>query len=308
MGHEPILVVEDLNRSFDHKKVIHHVSFTVDEGDIFGFLGPNGCGKTTIIRMILGLIKPDSGTVKINGYDIKKEFLKAVAHVGAVVETPTFYTNLTGYQNLLLIKNLYPNLSKSRIDEVLQLVGLSSKAKNKVSTYSLGMKQRLGLARTLLNHPKIVFLDEPTNGIDPKGVSDLRELIVSLAKKENITFFITSHILHEIEQVCNKVAVLKEGHLIAIGTVKDLISKDTEKIEIVTTSKKQAIALIAPISYVESVVESEEGIIVTLEKNHTNQLNRLLIENGVDLAYVIPKNQSLESIFFELTGGDDSNG
>ncbi|OIJ15209.1 hypothetical protein BKP35_05010 [Anaerobacillus arseniciselenatis] len=297
-----ILQVHDICRYFDEKEVIHNVSFQVEEGDIFGFLGPNGAGKTTIIRMILGLIKSDSGTIKINNYDIKSQFLNAINKVGAVVETPTFHENLSGYQNLLLIKNLHPELPKSRIDEVLEIVGLTSRAKDKVHKYSLGMKQRLGLARALINYPKIVFLDEPTNGIDPQGVVQLRELIVQLAIEEKITFFITSHILHEIEQICNKVAVIKGGHLVAHGYVKDLLSKEVETVDIVTEYKKDALKLMKPLDFIEDMVEIETGVRVSLKTGHSGELNKLL-NNHLQVDYLIPVHQSLENVFFELTGG-----
>jgi ABC-type multidrug transport system ATPase subunit len=162
---------------------------------VFGFLGPNGAGKTTTIRMILGLIKADSGSAEINGYDTKKDFLKAISSVGAVIKTPEFYSYLSAYQNLALIRNLHPNVPKKRIGEILDIVGLADRAADKVDTYSLGMKQRLGIARALLNYPKLVILDEPTNGLDPQGIKEVREMILQLALEQDITFFISSHLL-----------------------------------------------------------------------------------------------------------------
>jgi len=210
-----VLEVFRINKSFGSKRVVSDLSFNVAKGDIFGFLGPNGAGKTTTIRMMLGLISIDSGSVKINGFDIRKNFSQAIGRVGAVVETPNFHLYLSGYRNLKLVANLHPEVPKSRIEEVLEIVGLASRAGDKVKTYSLGMKQRLGLARALLNQPSLVFLDEPTNGLDPQGIIEIREMISQLAIEQDITFFITSHQLHEVEQICNKVAILKEGRLLA---------------------------------------------------------------------------------------------
>ena len=178
-----VLKCENLHKSFRKKEILKNVSLEVCSGDILGFIGPNGAGKTTTIKLILGLQKIDSGKVIINGYDIQKDFEKAIAKVGAIIENPDLYMYMSGYDNLKLISNLYPNVDLKRIEEVIDLVGLRNRIDDKVSKYSLGMRQRLGVAQAILHKPNLLILDEPTNGLDPEGIKDLRELLIRLAKK-----------------------------------------------------------------------------------------------------------------------------
>jgi ABC-2 type transport system ATP-binding protein len=303
MDQATVLEAFRINKTLGNKKVVSDLSFSVMQGDVFGFLGPNGAGKTTTIRMLLGLIAMDSGSVKINGYDTKTDFNRAIGKVGAVVETPKFYPYLSAYHNLRLIANLHPELPKSRIGEVLEIVGLASRANDKVKTYSLGMKQRLGLARALLNHPGLVFLDEPSNGLDPQGMIEIREMISQLALEQDITFFITSHLLYEVEQVCNKVAILKEGRLITQMPMKELSASQNEKVEIITGQISAAIEILRERSMVKSVHPRAGSLIVEIEKGCSNQINQLLVSQQVAVDYLIPKNQSLEEFFIELTEG-----
>ena len=202
-----ILKCSNLNKSFGKKQILKDVSLTLEEGDILGFIGPNGAGKTTTIKLILGLQSIDSGSVSICGYDIKKEFTKAINNVGAIIESPDMYMYLSGYDNLKLIANLY-NVKKEKIDEVVKLVGLENRIKDKVSKYSLGMRQRLGIAAALLNDPKVLILDEPTNGLDPEGSKQIRDLIKKLSEKK-IGILISSHALSELESIVNKVVIIK---------------------------------------------------------------------------------------------------
>lgn len=298
-----VLEVANLSKSFDSKKVVDDVSFQVEAGDVFGFLGPNGAGKTTIIRMILNLIHPDSGTVKINGYDMKKDFNKAIRSVGAIVEKPSFHEYLSAYDNLAQIANLHPQISKKRVNEVLEFVGLKDRATDKVKTYSLGMKQRLGIAIALINKPSIVFLDEPTNGLDPQGVIEIRKLIGRLAEEQGITFFITTHILHEVEQVCNKVAILQKGRLIAQDYVSNLLNREKEIIQVHTKQAKEAASLLKQAKCVCKVEVVSFGLRVELDKGSSGDLNTLLVSRGIKVDYIILENQTLEQFFIELTGG-----
>ncbi|WP_245916692.1 ABC transporter ATP-binding protein [Bacillus fungorum] len=208
-----LLEVSQICKSFRNVQVVEDMSFKVYEGDVVGFIGPNGAGKTTIIRMILNLIHRDGGTVKIGGYNIDHEFSQAMKKVGAIVETPSFHVNLSGYKNLKLVANLN-NVTEQRIWEVLNLVQLQARAKDKVKEYSLGMKQRLGIAISLLKKPELLILDEPTNGLDPQGIRDMRTMIKELAEKEKIGLLISSHILHELEQVCTRFLILNKGKLL----------------------------------------------------------------------------------------------
>jgi len=303
MNGKSVIEIENLHKSFGPTKVVDGISFNVQAGDVFGFLGPNGAGKTTTMRMILGLVYPDSGTIKINGYDIEKEFPNAISRVGAMIETPKFYPYLSGYKNLQLIANLHPQVQPSRIEEVLDMVGLSGRSRDKVGTYSLGMKQRLGIARALLNRPCIVLLDEPTNGLDPQGIIEIREMISQLALEQDITFFISTHLLHEVEQVCSKVAILNRGRLVAREPVKDLLGKDSELVKVRTMDTAKALEILQGINYINSVKVSPGGLEVELEKGRSAELNQLLVLGGVLVDYLVPKKQSLEELFIELTGG-----
>ena len=209
-----ILKCENINKKFGKKQVLKNVSLEVNEGDILGFIGPNGAGKTTTIKTILGLQSIDNGNVYINGYDIKKDFAKAIEKVGCVVENPDLYMYLTGYENLKLIGNLYKNVSKEKIYEIVDLVKLNNRINDKVSKYSLGMRQRLGIAVALLNEPNLLILDEPTNGLDPEGIKELREILKDLAFKKNVGIIVSSHNLSELESFCNKIVVIKNGEIV----------------------------------------------------------------------------------------------
>lgn len=202
----PVLEIKNLSKKFNNITAVNRVNLQLEKGDTFGFLGPNGAGKTTTIRMILGLVHSDGGEIYINGIDTRKNFKKAIEKVAAIVETPRFYPYLSAYKNLELIANLHGDIPASRIYELLELVGLKDRSKSKVKTFSLGMKQRLGIARALINDPDFVILDEPTNGLDPQGIREVRDLIRFLNAEKNITFFISTHILSEVKQICNKVA------------------------------------------------------------------------------------------------------
>lgn len=223
MGATTLLETHKLTKSFHGKTIIDNLDLNIKKGDVYGFLGRNGQGKTTTIRMLTGLIFPDSGDVVVNGLNLRTDFKQVISQIGAIVENPTFYGYLSGYENLALMVNLIPGMEKEKIAEVLEMVGLTKRAKDKVSTYSLGMKQRLGIANALLNDPQLIILDEPTNGLDPQGMIEIKEMILQLSSEKNITFFISSHLLHEIGQICNRVGILNEGKLLAEGNVSELI-------------------------------------------------------------------------------------
>lgn len=228
MNSNTLLETRNLTKSFRGRKIIDNLNLKVMKGDVYGFLGRNGQGKTTTIRLMTGLIFPDSGEVIINGCNLRTDFKRAISQIGAIVESPTFYDYLSGYENLTLMANLVPGVSKSRINEVLEIVGLRSRAKDKVRTYSLGMKQRLGIANALLNNPQLIILDEPTNGLDPQGMKEIKEMIVQLSSEKNITFFISSHLLHEIQQFCNRIGIINDGKLLVEGNVNELVGNSNE--------------------------------------------------------------------------------
>ncbi|MDW7674165.1 MAG: ABC transporter ATP-binding protein [Bacillota bacterium] len=307
MHERVVLEVKNLTKAFGGKRAVDDISFAVEAGDIYGFLGPNGAGKTTTIRLILGLIHKDFGSVRLNGYNLEKDYINAIANVGAVVETPKFYSYLSGHTNLTLIANMHPKVTKNRIDEVLEMVGLTSRAKDKVQTYSLGMRQRLGIARALLNEPKIVILDEPTNGLDPQGIREVRAMISQLAIEQDITFFISTHLLSEIEQVCNKVAILREGKLISFGLVRELLAKDSETILLNADNISLVSKVLKKADYVKDFSINASDIKVELEKGFSGEMNRLLVNEGIMVNYLTPVRQSLEQYFLELTEGGNYN-
>ncbi|MEW9096909.1 MAG: ATP-binding cassette domain-containing protein [Clostridiaceae bacterium] len=221
------LEVIKLNKNIGRRKIINDFTFDVYKGDICGFVGPNGSGKTTTIRMITGLVKPTDGSILINGEDITKDRKAALIKLGAMVESPIFFSYMSGRKNLQNLARLNPDMDRKeqliRVEEALKIVGLQDRGEDKVKTYSLGMKQRLGIAQTLLNDPEIIILDEPANGLDPLGIRELRELILTLNKKRGITFFISSHLLDELQQVCNRLIIIKEGNILWQGLTEKLL-------------------------------------------------------------------------------------
>lgn len=225
---ETVLCVDNLNKKIRRREIIKDVSFTVGKGDICGFIGPNGAGKTTIIRMLTSLVKQTSGQIQLNGYDVITQRKEALQNLGAIVESPIFFAHMSGEEVLLNLALLIPNKTKSerleKVSEVLEVVGLSDRKKDKVSTYSLGMKQRLGIAQALLNDPQIIILDEPANGLDPLGMVELRELILKLNTEQGITFFISSHLLDELQKICNKLVIIKSGTIVWQGAKDDFLA------------------------------------------------------------------------------------
>lgn len=221
--------IKNLNKSFKKREVCKNINFDINEGDICGFIGPNGAGKTTLIRLMTGLITPNSGEILINDIDVHKDRIRALENLGAIVESPIFFPYLTGRKLLRNLARLNPNMSRKdqldKVEEVLEIVNLKERGNDKVGTYSLGMKQRLGIAQALLNNPKVIILDEPANGLDPMGMIELRELILKLNKEKGITFFVSSHLLDELQKICNRLIIIKEGSIVWTGYTKDLLSK-----------------------------------------------------------------------------------
>lgn len=219
-----MLEIQKLNKSYRRRKIIDNLNLTVYKGDIYGFLGANGEGKTTTIRMITSLIKADSGDIIINGKSVINCKNEAIRNIGAMVEAPKFYENMSGYENLELMARIMPGISDLDIQNVLDLVGLKDRGRDKFKEYSMGMKQRLGIANALLGDPKLIILDEPSNGLDPYGMKEINNLIVSLAKRCDKTFIISSHLLHEMEGICNRIGILHSGKLCIEGEVRALIN------------------------------------------------------------------------------------
>ena len=296
-----ILKCDNLHKSFRKKEILKGVSLEVSGGDILGFIGPNGAGKTTTIKLILGLQKIGSGNVLINGFDIQKNFEKAISKVGAIIENPDLYMYLSGYDNLKLIGNLYKGVDKARIDEVVKLVGLENRINDKVSKYSLGMRQRLGVAQAILHKPNLLILDEPTNGLDPEGIRDLRNLLVKLAKEEHMGILISSHNLAELESFCNKVSIIKNGIIVETSDIEE-VKKETSNgnyiIEV--DDSKKAKMIVGDMA----ACEDSTHIQIHSDKENIPFIIKKLVLQDIKIYSITEDIVSLEDAFFKKTGGN----
>ncbi|WP_243387883.1 ABC transporter ATP-binding protein [Bacillus kexueae] len=301
MSNKETLIVENLVKRIGKKTIIKGVSFSLQKGEVFGFLGPNGAGKTTTIRMLVGLIRPTKGRISIGGQDLEKDFTKAIKHIGCIVENPELYPYLTGRENLEHFVRMVPSISPLRINEVVELVGLQNRIDDRVSTYSLGMRQRLGIAQALLGKPDVLILDEPTNGLDPVGIREMREFIRSLAEKEGLSVLVSSHLLSEIQLMCDRVAIMSKGEIIKVDTVQQLLS-ERERMVWEVEPKEEAYALLGE---EVNVTEDENGKLLTpLYKNKIPEWNEKLVSSGITVKEMSPKLPTLEDLFIELTGGE----
>ena len=297
---ETILKCENLCKTVGKKTILKDVSLEVNEGDILGFIGPNGAGKTTTIKLILGLQSITSGKVSINGYDIEKDFTNAIKKVGAIVENPDMYMYLSGYQNLKLVANLYKNILDSRIEEVVKLVKLENRIKDKVSKYSLGMRQRLGIAQAILHKPNLLILDEPTNALDPEGIKEVRELLVDLATKEKMAILISSHNLAELDNFCNKVSIIKNGKIIETSEISKIKKEASKELKIFEVDRVNIAEEV--LGEIEKINENKFRI--NIEKQEIPEIVEKLVKNNVKIYGVKEEEKTLEEAFFEKTGGN----
>ena len=296
-----ILRFENLKKNIGQREILKGVSLKLMEGDILGFIGPNGAGKTTTIKLMLGLQSITSGKVFINGYDIETDFTKAIENVGTIVESPDLYMYMSGYDNLKLVANLYKNVDKQRIDEIVKLVGLENRIKDKVSKYSLGMRQRLGIAQAILHKPKLLILDEPTNGLDPEGIKEVKTLLKKLAKEENMAILISSHNLAELDTFCNKICIIKNGEIVETNDI-DTFKKDAKNnCYILEVEDSSVIGSI--INYKMDIL-TEREVRVYIEKEDVPLLLKELILRNVKVYSASEENLSLEDAFFKKTGGN----
>ncbi|HPZ23901.1 MAG TPA: ABC transporter ATP-binding protein [Bacilli bacterium] len=295
-----ILSVNNICKSIGKKQILKNVSFNIEEGEILGFIGPNGAGKTTTIKLILGLQSIDSGTVKINGYDIQHDFEKAIARVGGIVESPDLYMYLTGRQNLMLIKRMYKDIKDEDMDNIIELIGLKNRIDDKVSKYSLGMRQRLGIGAALISNPNVLILDEPTNGLDPEGIKDIRDLIKKLAKERHIGVLISSHNLSELESMITDACIIKDGTIITTQSVTNLKQKSNTSylIELNKTTGIKKLLLDG-----DSIMD-DTHIRVYRDKKDIPELLENLIGNKFKIYEVQLEKLSLEDAFLEKTGGN----
>jgi len=305
MERKPIVQIRNLHKKIGSKNIINGISFDIYPGEVFGFLGPNGAGKTTTMRMMVGLISITDGEVLINGLSIKENFEKAISHVGGIVENPEMYKFLSGYQNLEQYSRMMKGIDKARIDEVVKLVGLEKRIKDKVKTYSLGMRQRLGLAQALLHSPSVLILDEPTNGLDPAGIREIRDYLQKLAKEEGMAIMVSSHILSEMELMCDRIAIIQNGRIVDVQKVNEF-GKEEENINVVFDVEPLQAAK-------EYFIEREDitfnimsnEIYLEIDREKIPQVTADLVNKGVKIYGIQSISKSLEDKFLEITGGNE---
>lgn len=298
-----VLEVDNISKHIGGRPIIRSISFNIKEGEIFGFLGPNGAGKTTTIRMLTGLIHPNEGKIKIMGHDLKKEREKALSCIGAVIENPELYSYLSGKENLKQICRIR-KIPNAKLEETIHLVKLENKINQKVKKYSLGMKQRLGLAAALLSNPKLLILDEPTNGLDPNGILEFRNIVRSVTKEFKTSVFISSHILSEVEQICSKVAFINKGILQSIESIdnmKDIVEKET--FIIVPKDMNSTKVLLPNINLIHHYKVVDNKIYAEIDKNSSCKVIKELVELNVDIKEIYREHKVLEERYMELMVG-----
>ncbi len=310
-----VLSVRNVKKQISGKPIIKNVSFDVRKGEIFGFLGPNGAGKTTTIRMLVDLIKPTSGEVLICGYHVQREPEEALRHVGCIVENPEAYSYMSGWENLEHFARMQRGIDRARIEEVVSIVGLEARIHDKVKTYSLGMRQRLGIAQALLGKPKLLILDEPTNGLDPKGIKELREFVRTLAD-QGMSLFISSHLLSEIQLMCDRVAIISRGEVLAVGTVDELVNGAGNYVVWQFDQPEAGRRLLAKEHDIHFVGDDEHRIdesilaglkdaqITTMSQDRISAVVEKAVFAGIGIVSVQRIAPTLEELFLQMTEGE----
>ncbi|WP_185897129.1 ABC transporter ATP-binding protein [Paenibacillus zeisoli] len=310
-----VLSVEHLRKKIGKKWIIDDVTFDVKSGEIFGFLGPNGAGKTTTIRMLVDLIKPTEGKVQICGYDVNRDPERALAFVGSIVENPEVYPYLTGWENLQHFARMQSGIDEQRIQEVVDIVRLDQRIHDKVKTYSLGMRQRLGIAQALLGRPKLLILDEPTNGLDPKGIKELRAFIRRLAE-EGMAVFVSSHLLSEIQLLCDRVAIISRGRVLAVGGVNELVSGNANYVIWQLSPRPRGTEILVahgakivddPHTVLDDSIAAglnENSVVTQFIGDSISNIVPILVNAGVEVRDVHKINPTLEQLFLEMTEGE----
>ena len=298
---EIVLRVTGLSKRFGTFDAVKGISFELHRGEVFGFLGPNGAGKSTTVSMILGLIAPTAGSVELFGVKQNGERWAELRRIGAIIEEPAFYPYLSGWDNLEVLAKSIGDIPRNKITEVLERVNLLDRAKDQYGHYSMGMKQRLGIASTLLRDPELIILDEPTNGLDPAGTKEIRDLIPKLAH-ESRAVMLCSHLLHEVEMVCSKVAIIKQGVIIANAPIKELLSRG-HQLQIKVDKIAEAKAILGNLPWIESVTGEGNHLVIDVAKGRSADVNMALVEKGIRVSELFSRSTSLESVFLQLTGG-----
>ena len=304
-----VLEVNNLTKMYGNRAAVDDVSFEIIEGEIFGLIGPNGAGKTTIIKMITGLATPTNGEIFIDGISLKKHYEKAISKLGGIIETPDLYPYMTGMQNLQFFASLYPSISQEKIDSVVKLVGMEKRINDKVKNYSLGMKQRVGIAQALLHDPKILILDEPTNGLDPNGIRDMRKFLIGLSRKKHISIMVSSHILSEMEQLCDTVAIIDGGKILEIKTIEQIKRglQEGQKVCIKVDYPNYAGKLII-LKYKIPVSLAGKTIMFSMEDEKIPEVTAMLMKEGISIYGVSTITKSLEEVFTEMLAKQRNKG
>ncbi len=299
---EKIIEIESLSKQFKDLKAVNNLNINVFKGDVFGFLGPNGAGKSTTIRMLVSLIAPTDGVIKIFGKTLKRHRSEILSNIGAIVEKPDFYGYLSAFKNLEIMGKISgKSISKNRIMEMLELVGLGKRYTSKVKTFSHGMKQRLGLAQALLHDPELIILDEPTTGLDPQGMKEIRELIIYLSTEKQKTIFLSSHVLYEVELVANRMIILDKGAAKVEGNVKELLNSKNVHVTFEVDNPEKTKSLLNNTIWIDKLDTSAKGkLIFNLSPDEVPQLNKYLVQNNIMVGAVIPT-RSLEEYFLNIT-------
>ena len=295
-----VLQTEGLTKRFHGRTAVHNLSLHVERGDIYGFLGPNGAGKSTTLRMLLGLVRPTAGKVEFPVQGPNWDYLRARSTIGAIIETPAFYENFSARRNLQLLASLSGGVLSKRVDEVLEIVGLKERAHEPVKVFSYGMRQRLGIAQALLPTPQLIILDEPTNGLDPQGIQQTRQLIRRLRDELRLTVLLSSHLLVEVEQLCNRVGIIHEGRLLYEGEPAALVAPTTRfkvKVDKVTA----AFQLLANDPTITVSQNGDAYLHVNAQPDHISVVNALLVSNGIKVYELTPSQETLEEAFLRLT-------
>ncbi|QCT02641.1 putative bacitracin ABC transporter, ATP-binding protein BcrA [Paenibacillus algicola] len=313
---EIVLSVNHVKKKIGRKWIIKDVTFDIRAGEVFGFLGPNGAGKTTTIRMLVDLIKPTEGVIKVCGYNVNTQQEQALQYVGSIVENPEMYSYLTGWENLEHFARMQPGVDAARIAEVVDIVGMDKRIHDKVRTYSLGMRQRLGIAQALLGRPRLLILDEPTNGLDPKGIKEMRQFIHRLAA-EGLAVFVSSHLLSEIQLLCDRVAIISRGSVLAVGGVQELIAGSSGYVIWHVSSQAEAQSILSTVEGCEIIEKpgevlddsvlagmGQKALVTILSEDMTPLAVRKLMEAGIGVFGVSRINPTLEQLFLQMTEGE----
>jgi ABC-2 type transport system ATP-binding protein len=303
-----VLSINRVSKSFGRKEVVSDISFEVNSGEVFGFLGPNGAGKTTTIKMIMGFLSIDKGEVVVNGYNLRKNYEKAMSGIGGIVENPEMYKDLSGLTNLKMYARLHDGITEQRIHEVVEFVGMQNRINEKVKKYSLGMKQRVGLAQAILHRPNLLILDEPTNGLDPSGIKELRDLLKRFAHEEGVAVFVSSHLLAEMEQMCDRVGIINSGKLLGVKPIQKLLDEATgaSGFHFKVKPVDAAVKLLGEKFWPLLRAHAADSFDIAVEEGGVPEIVSLLAAGGIQIYGINRLASSLEEAFISLTGGGNN--